>query len=62
MKRKISMEVKITHFDQVKFAIQSRSHSTLCDQPAENGGEDSGLTPPQIKIEMAVAEHILAHI
>jgi len=56
------MEVKITHFDQVKFAIQSRSHSTLCDQPAENGGEDSGLTPPQIKIEMAVAEHILAHI
>ena len=32
------MEVKITHLDQVKFAIHSRSHSILCDQPAENGG------------------------
>jgi uncharacterized OsmC-like protein len=42
------MEVKITHLDQVKFAIQSRSHSILCDQPAENGGEDTGMTPPEL--------------
>ena len=42
------MEVKITHLDQVKFAIHSRSHSILCDQPAENGGEDSGMTPPEL--------------
>jgi uncharacterized OsmC-like protein len=42
------MEVKITHLDQVKFAIQSRSHSIVCDQPAENGGEDSGMTPPEL--------------
>lgn len=41
------MEVKITHLDQVKFAIHSRSHSILCDQPKENGGEDSGMTPPE---------------
>jgi putative redox protein len=41
------MEVKITHVDQVKFAIQARSHSILCDQPAENGGEDTGMTPPE---------------
>src|SRR5208283_1562206 len=41
------MEVKITHLDQVKFAIHSRSHSILCDQPTENGGEDSGMTPPE---------------
>ena len=41
------MEVKITHLDQVKFAIHSRSHSILCDQPAENGGKDSGMTPPE---------------
>ena len=34
------MEVKITHFDQVKFSIQLRSHTILCDQPVENGGED----------------------
>jgi uncharacterized OsmC-like protein len=42
------MEVKITHLDQVKFAIQSRSHTILCDQPAENGGADSGMTPPEL--------------
>jgi uncharacterized OsmC-like protein len=39
------MEVKITHLDKVKFAIHSRSHSVICDQPTENGGEDSGMTP-----------------
>jgi len=42
------MEVKVTHLDQVKFSIQSRSHTILCDQPAENGGEDSGMTPPEL--------------
>lgn len=41
------MEVKITHLDQVRFAIQSRSHTVICDQPAENGGEDTGMTPPE---------------
>ena len=42
------MEVKISHLNKVKFAIQSRSHSIVCDQPAENGGEDSGMTPPEL--------------
>jgi putative redox protein len=42
------MEVKITHLDQVKFSIQARSHSIVCDQPAENGGEDTGMTPPEL--------------
>ena len=42
------MEVTITHLDKVKFAIQSRSHSIVCDQPEENGGEDSGMTPPEL--------------
>jgi uncharacterized OsmC-like protein len=42
------MEVKITYLDRVKFAIQSRSHTILCDQPLENGGEDSGMTPPEL--------------
>ncbi len=41
------MEVKITHLDQVKFAVHSRSHSIICDQPSENGGTDSGMTPPE---------------
>jgi putative redox protein len=42
------MEVTITQLDQVKFAIHSRSHSIICDQPAENGGEDTGMTPPEL--------------
>lgn len=42
------MEVKITHLDRVKFAIQSQSHSIICDQPADNGGEDCGFTPPEL--------------
>jgi uncharacterized OsmC-like protein len=42
------MEVKIAHLDRVKFAIQSRSHTIVCDQPTEIGGEDSGMTPPEL--------------
>lgn len=41
------MEVKISHLDHVKFAIHSRNHTIVCDQPAENGGEDAGMTPPE---------------
>jgi len=44
------MEVKITHLDQVKFNIQARSHSIVCDQPADNGGEDAGMTPPELML------------
>lgn len=44
------MEVKITHLDKVKFSIQSRSHTILCDQPSENGGDDSGMTPPELML------------
>ena len=44
------MEVTITQLDQVKFAIHSRSHSIICDQLAENGGEDTGMTPPELLI------------
>jgi uncharacterized OsmC-like protein len=44
------MEVKIKHLDHVKFAIQTRSHTILCDQPAENGGDDAGMTPPELML------------
>ena len=48
MKARAIMEVKISHLDHVKFRIQSRTHTILCDQPAENGGEDTGMTPPEL--------------
>jgi uncharacterized OsmC-like protein len=41
------MEVKVSHVDGVRFAIQARSHIVASDQPLENGGEDSGMTPPE---------------
>ncbi|MGO9305643.1 MAG: OsmC family protein [Candidatus Korobacteraceae bacterium] len=42
------MEVKVAHLDQVKLSITARSHTIICDQPPENGGEDSGMTPPEL--------------
>lgn len=44
------MEVKVSHLGQVRFNIQSRSHSILCDQPVENGGEDAAMTPPELML------------
>jgi putative redox protein len=44
------MEVKISHLGQVRFNIQSRSHSILCDQPTDNGGEDTAMTPPELML------------
>ncbi len=41
------MEIKVTHLDNVQFSIQARNHTIVCDQPAENGGDDAGMTPPE---------------
>jgi putative redox protein len=44
------MEVKVSHLGQVQFKIQSRSHSILCDQPVDNGGDDTAMTPPELML------------
>jgi len=44
------MEVRITHLDQMRFKIQARTHLIVCDQPADNGGEDTGMTPPELML------------
>jgi putative redox protein len=44
------MEVRVSHLSQVRFKIQSRSHSILCDQPTDNGGEDTAMTPPELML------------
>lgn len=41
------MEVKVSQIEGVQFAIQARSHTIPCDQPADNGGTDAGMTPPE---------------
>jgi putative redox protein len=42
------MELKVTQLDGVKFAVQARSHTIVSDQPTDNGGEDAGMTPPEL--------------
>src|SRR4029453_7435972 len=32
----------------VQFEIKAREHAILSDQPAENGGFDEGMTPPEL--------------
>jgi len=39
--------IKVTQLEGVKFSIEARSHTVICDQPAENGGTDAGMTPPE---------------
>lgn len=42
------MEVRINQIEGVKFSIEARTHSILCDQPHDNGGTDAGMTPPEL--------------
>jgi len=42
------MEVRIEHLGGVQFEISARGHSIVCDQPADNGGYDEGMTPPEL--------------
>lgn len=42
------MEVITRHFDGVRFSIETRGHSILTDQPVENGGQDTAMTPPEL--------------
>jgi putative redox protein len=42
------MEVLIQRLGKVKFEARARGHRVICDQPAENGGSDNGMTPPEL--------------
>jgi uncharacterized OsmC-like protein len=41
------MDIRIEHLGGVKFAAITRGHRIVSDQPAANGGADSGMTPPE---------------
>jgi len=41
------MEVKVHHLGNVKFEATTRGHRVICDQPPDNGGSDTGMTPPE---------------
>jgi putative redox protein len=44
------MEVTINHLGSVQFEVKARQHTIVCDQPAENGGFDEGMTPPELML------------
>ena len=41
-------EIVASHRQGVAFAVEHRGHTILMDQPEENGGADSGMTPPEL--------------
>lgn len=41
------LEVVVNHLGAVQFEAKARQHTVYCDQPAENGGFDEGMTPPE---------------
>jgi putative redox protein len=41
------MEAIIRYTDGVKFEADCRGHRLLCDQPADNSGDDAGMSPPE---------------
>jgi putative redox protein len=42
------MEVTVRHLGNVQFESSARGHRVICDQPADNGGENAGMTPPEL--------------
>ena len=42
------MEVRVQHLGALQFEIKARQHVIVSDQPADNGGHDEGMTPPEL--------------
>jgi len=43
-------ETSVRYVDGVSFQVEARGHSLICDQPPENGGSDTGMTPPELML------------
>lgn len=44
----MATEMEIRYSGGVKFVASTRGHELVCDQPKESGGEDEGMTPPEL--------------
>lgn len=42
------MEITTKHLGRARFETRARQHVIHSDQPAENGGGDSAMTPPEL--------------
>jgi len=46
--RKPGMQIQVTQLDGVRFAISTHNHTVISDQPENDGGHDTGMTPPEL--------------
>jgi len=42
------MEVRVKQTEGVQFQVKARTHELVSDQPMDNGGNDTGMTPPEL--------------
>jgi uncharacterized OsmC-like protein len=42
------LEILVEHLGAVQFEMKTRGHSVVSDQPADKGGFDEGMTPPEL--------------
>ena len=42
------MELSVIYKDGVRFEAETRGHRLISDQPISNGGQDLGMTPPEL--------------
>lgn len=44
------IETTVRYLDGVRFEVEARGHRMICDQPREGGGDDTGMTPPELML------------
>ncbi len=42
------MELRVTYKEGVRFEAEARGHRLVIDQPLSGGGQDLGMTPPEL--------------
>ncbi len=42
------MRMRVSLDEGVRFTARTRGHAVTVDQPADNGGTDAGMTPPEL--------------
>ena len=42
------MDLRVTYKDGVRFEAETRGHRIAVDQPLSGGGQDLGMTPPEL--------------
>ncbi|MES2390611.1 MAG: OsmC family protein [Acidobacteriota bacterium] len=59
------MKIDVKHLGDVQFSIATGRHEICCDQPSDNGGDDDGMTPPELflgALGACAAYYAVAHL